>query len=73
MDHLICSIRKPYVCRCVVQRITSKEKSPCSEVAQEVDEYSNKDSTGGVEKFRAFTDHYIRYVESFAAARLGER
>ncbi|WP_425591999.1 family 20 glycosylhydrolase [Bacteroides zoogleoformans] len=28
------------------------------------DEYSNKDKAV-VEKFRAFTDHYIRYVESF--------
>ncbi|WP_373733671.1 family 20 glycosylhydrolase [Bacteroides heparinolyticus] len=28
------------------------------------DEYSNKDQQV-VEKFRAFTDHYIRYVESF--------
>lgn len=28
------------------------------------DEYSNKDKNV-VEKFRAFTDHYIRYVESF--------
>lgn len=28
------------------------------------DEYSNKDQNV-VEKFRAFTDHYIRYVESF--------
>ena len=28
------------------------------------DEYSNK-KKDVVEKFRAFTDHYIRYVESF--------